>query len=519
MAPSYKFLNDILTENSRMLPGKICIKFEGRELSFSELENRVNQLANAFISLDLKKGDRIAILSRNSLPFIEVYWTAATIGLIVVPINFRLISKEVLYLINNSEAKVIIAQEEFVPIIERIIQDIPSIKHYIGIDFNKGLWKSYEALVRTQSSQSPRVEVQQDDLISIMYTSGVTNLPKGVAISQQNWLASARIHGDVLGIQSNDICLIVNPLFHVAATWPMLSHFYVGGSIVLLSSFDLAKIVETLEKDSITTFNTVPTVINELLQIPEIERRNFSHLKWIGYGGAVMPVELLKKGIQIFGNKFIGFYGLTESSGAVTCLLPDDHLIQDSKGNFIRIHSCGKPMKGLEVKIGDEFGRPLPPDRLGEFMLRGETISHSYWKLPEVTAQTIKDGWFETGDLGTIDEDGFFYFVDRKKDIIISGGENISSREVEDVIYRHPGVLEAIVIGVPDQKWGEAVKAVIVKKPGYEVSEDEIIQLCRQNLAGFKRPKSVDFVDALPKTSSGKILKRAIKERYVKKNN
>jgi acyl-CoA synthetase (AMP-forming)/AMP-acid ligase II len=515
---SHKILTNILPENCRKFPDKTCVKFENEELSYSELEHKTNQLANGFLSLNLKKGDRIAILSRNNLPFIEIYWAAAKIGLVVVPINFRLISKDVLYMVNDSGTKVVMAQEKFVPVIEPIIKNIPSVEYYIGIDFEQAQWKNYKDLFIGQSSQPPKVDIQEDDLISIMYTSGVTTLPKGVAISQKNWLSSTRIHADVLDIQKEDICLIVNPLFHVAATWPMLCHLYAGGSIVLLSDFDPERIIDTLEKDAITTFNTVPTIINELLQIPGIEKRNFSHLKWIGYGGATMPIELLMKGMRIFGNKFIGFYGLTESNGAVTCLLPNDHLIQDPMGNFLKIRSCGKAVKGIEVKIGDEFGEELPPGQLGEFMLKGETIINSYWKLPEITAQTIQNGWFETGDLGSVDEEGFFYFVDRKKDIIISGGENISSREVEDVIYKHPAVLEAIVIGVPDQKWGEAVKAIVVRKAGYEVSENEIIELCRQNIAGFKRPKSVDFVDFLPKTASGKIIKREIKEKYLKKS-
>lgn len=513
---SHKILTNILAENCRKFPDKTCIKFENEELSYSEIEHKTNQLANGFLSLNLKKGDRIAILSRNNLSFIEIYWAAAKIGLVVVPINFRLISKDVLYLVNDSEAIVFLTQQEFTPIIEPIIKDIPSVKHYIGIDFDSKQWKNYADLFKNQSYQFPEIDIKEDDLISIMYTSGVTKIPKGAAISQKNLLTSAQIHADTLSIQSNDISLIVNPLFHVAATWPMFSHFYAGGSIVLLSNYSPEKIIETLERDSITTFNTVPTIINELLQIPGIEKRNFTHLKWIGYGGATMPVELLMKGLQIFGNKFIGFYGLTESSGAVTCLFPDNHLIRDHMGNFSKIRSSGKVMKGLEVQVSDKLGNKLPPGKLGEFILKGEPIINSYWKSPEITSKTIQNGWFRTGDLGTVDDDGFFYFIDREKEIIISGGENISSREVEDVLYKHPAVLEAVVIGIPDKKWGEAVKAVIVRKPGCEVSEDEIINVCRQNLASFKRPKSVDFIDAFPKTASGKILKRIIKEKYIK---
>jgi acyl-CoA synthetase (AMP-forming)/AMP-acid ligase II len=371
----------------------------------------------------------------------------------------------------------------------------------------------YEDVIQLGRENPPQIGVSGEDIVCIMYTSGTTALPKGVVITHGNWLASAKYHCKAFDIREDDRSLIVNPLFHVAATWPMYSHFRVGGSIVILPRFDPERVLITLDAERITTFNTVPTIINELLQCPNVRELDFSHLRWIGYGASTMPVELLKRAIEKFGNRFAHVYGLTETNGAVTVLSPEDHQRRDGSGDLSKIRSCGRAIEPIGVRIVDDSGDDRKPHEIGEIVVKGDCVIREYWRLPEATAQTIPDGWLRTGDLGTMDEEGYFYVLDRKKDIIITGGENVSSREVEDVIYLHPGVLEAAVIGVPHPKWGEAVKAFIVRKKGHEVIEEALETLFRKKLAGFKRPKAIQFVDSLPKSATGKILKRELRNQ------
>ncbi len=504
---------EIIERNARIRPDKVAVKFERLSLTFEDLNTRTNRLANSLLKIGLEKGDRVAVLARNCPQYIELYWAMARAGLTIVPINFRLIGKEISFIVNDSGARAFFSGNDFVCGVESVRGEMPVLTHLIALGFPSGDWMSYDELIQTGREGPPRTIVHTEDVICIMYTSGTTSFPKGAVITHGNWLASARYHCNAFDIGEEDKCLIVNPLFHVAATWPMYSHFYKGGSVVLLPSFDSERVLSTLDKEKITTFNTLPTIINELLQVPKIKEFDFRHLKWIGYGGSTMPLDVLKKSIEIFGNKFLHVYGLTESNGAVTRLPPEDHQKRDASGRLSKIRSCGRAIDPIGVRIVDESGKDKKPDEIGEIVVKGDCVINEYWGLPEVTVQTIQDGWLSTGDLGTMDEEGYFYIVDRKKDIIVSGGENISSREVEDVIYLNPGVLEAAVIGVPHPKWGEAVKAILVKKKGYEVTEGEIEDLCRKNLAGFKRPKSIDFVDSLPKSSTGKILKREIRKQ------
>ncbi|MBW2146580.1 MAG: long-chain-fatty-acid--CoA ligase [Deltaproteobacteria bacterium] len=503
---------EMIERNAGIRPDKVAVKCKGLSLTFEDLNNRTNRLSNSLLKMGLGKGDRVAVLSRNCSQYVELYWAIAKAGLIIVPINFRLIGKEISFLVNDSGAKAFVSGKEFVSGVESVRGEMPVLTHLIVIGPPSGDWMSYDELIQMGGEDLPPSIVRVEDVLCIMYTSGTTSFPKGAVITHGNWLASARYHCGAFNIGEGDTCLIVNPLFHVAATWPLYSHFYIGGSVVLLPSFDLEEVLSTLDKEKITTFNTVPTIINELLQSPTIREFDFRHLKWIGYGGSTMPLDVLGAAVEIFGNKFFHVYGLTESNGAVTRLPPEDHLRKDASGSLSKIRSCGRAIDPIGVRIVDESGRDKKPHEIGEIVVKGDCVINEYRGLPEVTAQTIQHGWLRTGDLGTIDEEGYFYVVDRKKDIIISGGENISSREVEDVIHRHPGVLEAAVIGVTHPKWGEAVKAVIVKKKGCEVIREEIENLCRKNLAGFKCPKSIDFVDSLPKSSTGKILKREIRK-------
>ena len=437
----------------------------------------------------------------------EAYLAAAKGGFALVPINYRLIGREVAYIINNSEPITLIYEEEYQGLVKITSSDISSVKNFIPMS-------RYEELISKSPAHEPEVLISEEDIVCIMYTSGTTGLPKGAVMTHKNWLSHTVNMVLELNISSEDVTLNVTPFFHVATIWPMLTHLYMGGTNVILSRFEPKAVLETLERERITTCNLVPTMIIQMLECSDINRYDLSSIRWLGYGASPMPVEVLRRAIAIFGKKLVQVYGLTEACPLLTLLPAEEHILEGPKAR--RLTSCGREIINVEVRVVDEGGKDVAPGRVGEIIARGDIIIKGYWRMPEETASTIRDGWLYTGDLATVDEEGYIYIVDRKKDIIISGGENISSREVEEALYSHPAVLEAAVIGVPDKVLGEAVKAVVVLKEGVRATEAEIIEHCKGRLAGYKRPRSVDFVESLPKSAAGKILKRELRERYWK---
>jgi long-chain acyl-CoA synthetase len=316
-----------------------------------------------------------------------------------------------------------------------------------------------------------------------------------------------------LGINPNDITLHVKPFFHVGPIWPMLSHFYMGGTNVVIRGFGPKAVLETIEKEKVTNINTAPVMILRMLNYPRLKRYNLKSLRLLIYGASPMPVEILKKALAVFGNIMTQNYGSTEGI-VLTRLEQKDHILNGTDSRIRRLGSCGKGGINVEVRVVDEKGDDIAFGQIGEIIARGDHIMGGYWKRPDETANTLKDGWLYTGDLATVDDEGYIYVVDRKKDMIISGGENIYPREIEEVIYTHPAVSEVAVIGVPDSEWGESVKALVVPKPGKDITEEEIMDICKRDLASYKKPKSVEFVKDLPRTPSGKILKKELKKKY-----
>ena len=508
-------LDEILLKNANSNPEKLAVVDMGTSTSctYDELNARVNRLAHALTDAGVSKGDRVAIVQHNCLEYIEAFFSIFKIGAVLTTFDYRVAPRELLYLLNDSKANTLIIGENYLNLISPIRSEISTVRNFICIGQGAENMQSYNELVSTYPTTEPVANIDENDLSTLYYTSGTTGLPKGVMMTHKNLTVAMMNMLKALPVTSEDITLHTSPFSHIAPIWPLLDHCYVGGANVIVRGFEPKVVLEAISEHRVTTWNTVPTVILRLIEYPELDRYDLSSLRWIGYGASPMPIEVLKKAILKLGNIFTQVYGATETY-IVTVLPKEDHVLDGPENKLRRLRSCGKSLDGLEVRIVNKQDKDTEPGETGEIIVKGDSVTPGYWELPGETAKAIKQGWYYTGDLATIDEEGYIYIVDRKKEIIISGGENVSPREVEEVIYKHPSVFEVAVIGIPDEKWVEAVKAVVVLKEGKTATEEEIIAFCKQNLARFKAPKSVDFTDSLPKTASGKISRKEIKDKY-----
>ncbi len=508
-------LNDILLHSLIRTPHRIAVicHTSGATLTYVELNRAANQLSNALINIGVRKGDRLAIAQHNCLEYIVTFFAAAKIGAVLVPLDHRVKQRELTHLLNDSGAVVLFFGVDLTESVNSARSALTTVKHIIRIGKDDALAPPFNVFYSSYPTSEPVVDVYENDLATLHYTSGTTGRAKGVMMTHKNLVAGMKIMLAALPVTSEDITLHTSPFSHIAAEWPLLTHCYVGGTNVVVAKPDVETILSAIQIDKITTWNTVPTLIQRVLQYPSLTEYNLRSLRWIGYGASPMPIEVIKRAIHEIGNVFVQVYGSTETQ-ILTLLPKEDHVVEGPANALRRLRSCGKALSGCSVRVIDTLGQNVVAGETGEIVAAGDSVTKGYWNLPQETAQAIKDGWFYTGDLATIDEDGYIYIVDRKKEIIISGGENISPREVEDVIYSHPAVLEVAVIGMPDEKWGEAVKAIIVPKEGQKVTAEDIIIHCKQNLARFKVPKSVEFVKSLPKTTSGKIARKELKTGF-----
>ena len=509
-------LGDLIRRNGRLFPDNTAAIFEGRRFTWREFDERVNRLANALIGLGIRREDHVAILAKNCNEYLEMYFACARNGSICTALNYRLSSRELHYVIDNSEAKVVIVSDEFLDTLEDIRPDLKMPAHYIVIGQTPEGMKSYDDLISEASPEPPSIERHEDDVVLQMYTSGTTGLPKGAMLTHRSLLTIAAGCSFGMQFQAGDCILMVAPLYHMAAGMTSLATILQAGPILLHRDFNPVAILDDMEGGEVTTVLLIPVMLNFLLQMPDIEKRDFSNIRAIVYGASPMPVEVLRKGMEIFQCDFVQGYGQTESSAVLSILNAEDHVLDGTPEQLKRLGSAGREVFGTEVRVVDENGNDVKPGQIGEVIGKGKNIMKGYWKMPEATAEAIRDGWLHTGDLATVDEGGYIYILDRIKDMIISGGENVYSREVEEVLYEHPAIAEAAVIGVPDEQWGETVKAIVVLKEGQEASAEEIIDFSRERLAGFKRPHSVDLVDSLPRNLSGKVLKKILREPYWK---
>lgn len=508
-------LGDLPRNGAMFFPDNIAIVYENTRLTYREFNNRVNRFANALAALGYRKGDRLCVMADNCSKYLEVYFGAAKIGMCVTPINLRLGDQELAYIINHCEAILFVAGDGLEERVVKMKGEMKNIREWITLDNPVEGFLDYEELLARASGTEPDQDlhdVREEDLAVLMYTGGTTGLPKGVMLDHRSCILSGLTSALAMEFTKKDSTCYVLPIFHVS-WWPILAIFLTFGKVCINRKPNLAKIFELIQNEKCTHINLVPTIYGWMVDNPDVDKYDLSSLRLCSYAGSPFPTEVLKKCIKKFGNKFCQGYGATETAGAaIGMLAQEDHHLDGPKSKYLV--SAGKPSPCSRVKIVDDKDKTLQPGEMGEICAKGKHIMMGYWKNPEANRNALVNGWYHTGDIGYMDEDGYLYMTDRKADMIISGGENVYPAEVENVIYRHPAVFECSVVSAPSEKWGEIVQAVVVLRPGTKASEEEIIEHCRKILAGYKCPKAVAFWDSIPKTIVGKIIKKDIKAKF-----
>jgi acyl-CoA synthetase (AMP-forming)/AMP-acid ligase II len=487
------------------------MSFRGRQTTYAELDRHSSQVANGLIREGLKPQTRIALLDKNSDSFFEVMFGAAKANDVPVAVNWRLAPAEIAYVINDATAEVLFVGEPYFSTIEAVLGEMKTVRKVIALSGSHPDWEPYDGWRDRQSPVDPNLPIDVEDVALQLYTSGTTGHPKGAQLTNANLLTlMPTVLGEWGQWSDRDVTLVCMPLFHIAGSGYACINFYAGAKAVIVYDIVPAEILSVIAEHRVTKTLFVPALLLFLLSTPEIQQTDLSSLDQIIYGASPIPLDLLRSAMQAFKCNFAQVYGLTETTGAITWLAPEDH---DPNGSA-RMRSCGKPHGSVELRIVDALGRDVPVGEVGEIICRTPQNMKGYWNLPEESARTIRDGWLYTGDAGYLDEDGYLYIHDRIKDMIVSGGENIYPAEVESALFGHSAVADVAVIGVPDDVWGESVKAIVVKKPGADVTTEELMAFARERIAHYKCPKSVDFVETLPRNPSGKILKRVLRAPY-----
>jgi acyl-CoA synthetase (AMP-forming)/AMP-acid ligase II len=511
-ASGMRVVADIARHHGKTKPNDIALIYEGRKTTYAALDRRTNQVANGIIAAGIAPQKRIAFLDKNSDNFFELFLGTAKSNTVLVGVNWRLAPPEIAYVINDAKAEALFVGHEYLPTLARIRAELTTVKLIVVIGGAGDGYPDFDAWLGQQGDADPNLPIDGQDVAIQLYTSGTTGHPKGVQLTNDNIMHGASlIRSGTYGTWGDhEVNIVCMPTFHVAGSNWGLVGLYAGATDVVLREVDPTKILAAIREHKVTKAFFVPAVILLLLQHPECPTTDFSTLSLIGYGASPIPLELLRQGVATFKCGFVQCYGLTETTGTVVALLPADH---DPAGTP-RMRSCGRPLPGHEIRILGADGEAKGPGEVGEILIKGPLVMKGYWNLPEATAKAIKDGWFYSGDAGYTDEDGYLYIYDRVKDMIVSGAENIYPAEVESALFGHPAIADVAVIGVPDPKWGEAVKAVVVLKAGASATAAEIIAFAKERIAGYKCPKTVDFVEALPRNPSGKLLKRELREPY-----
>ena len=489
-----------------------AIEFEGRSITFGELDRRSSQVAQALRAVGVGAGDRVAFIDKNGPEFFEVTFGLAKLNAVSVAVNWRLAPPEMAQIIEDAKAAAVVVGPEFHAHIEKVESELSGVRTIVAVG-GHDRWTDYEAWIADQPADDPGEAGGPDDVAFQLYTSGTTGLPKGVMLTNDNFFGVVAGTSGQWRFTPDSVNLALMPMFHIAgAGWSMVG-LVNGCRTVLLRDVDPARIIQVIPEFGITNAFMVPAVIQFLLMTPGVESCDFSTLRALVYGASPITDKVLVKGMETFGCEFIQVYGLTETTGAITQLDGVDH---DPENRPHLLRSCGKPYPWVEIRVVDAAtGEDVEVGTVGELWTRSAQNMKGYWSNPTATAEAItEDGWFKTGDAGFFDADGFVFLHDRVKDMIVTGGENVYPAEVENALMQHPAIADVAVIGVPDGKWGEAVKAIVVKAPDTDPSEEEIIAFARERLAGFKLPKTVDFAEVLPRNPSGKLLKRELREPY-----
>jgi len=502
---------DIIRTHGAERPDAVAVEVGERAATFGELDRRSSQLANALSAAGVEPGHRVASIDKNSMEFFEITFGLAKIGAVNVAVNWRLAPPEMRQIIDDAQAPVLFVAPEFYEHVEKIEGDLATVRTIVALG-DHPRWVSYERWIAGQPDTDPGYRASGGDVGVQLYTSGTTGLPKGVMLTNDNFFKGVAGTAAQWRFDETSVNLAMMPTFHIAGAGWALVGLYFGCRTVVLRDVDPAEILRVIPEKGVTNAFMVPAVIQFLLMTPGVESTDFSTLRAIVYGASPITEEVLRKGLETFGCEFIQVYGLTETTGAITQLDGADHDPVD-KPKLLR--SAGKPYPWVEMRVVDtDTGEDVPDGVVGELWTRSHQNTIGYWNNPEATAAALtEDGWFKTGDAGYI-EDGYVFLHDRVKDMSVSGGENVYPAEVENALMKHPAVADVAVIGVPDERWGEAVKAIVVRAEGTDPTPEELIAFAREHIAGFKVPKSIDFADVLPRNPSGKLLKRELRAPY-----
>lgn len=498
-------LADIVVHQAKHQPDHVALSFAGKSTTYGELDRLSNRVAHGLVAGGIRPGSRVAILDKGSDVFFQICFGVAKARAALVPLNFRLAPPELHFVLQDCEAEILYVGNEFLETAQLLKQSLPSLKRIVSIsDFPQ--WRDGFSQADTGIKQ------EGDDVCLQIYTSGTTGNPKGAQLTNDNMLSSLPraigVYGD---LSERDVLLVAPPLFHVAGCGTGILGMLAGARNVIVRDFVPLDVLNTMKQEGVTVALFVPAMIQGLVSAIEPEVAELPLFRTLVYGGSPMPKAILARAVRAFPDAgFVQIFGLTETTGVIAALDSADHKSPDLGDGSC----CGRPLDGVELKIVDGNGKDAAPLQTGEILCRSSQVMKGYWKLPAETAHAMSDGWFRTGDVGYQNEQGYFYICDRVKDLIVSGGENIYPAEIENVILNHPYVADAAVIGVPDPRWGESVKALIVTKRGNSQDTASILDHCRNYLAGYKIPKSIDFVESLPRNSSGKVLKRELRKQY-----
>ena len=495
-------------------PDRPALRWDGHEMTFRQLDERSSRVAQALAAAGVGPGDRVAVLDKNSPEQVELFFGAAKLNAVPTPVNFRLAPPEVAVIVNDSGAPVFVVGHEFAPLVEAIAGNLGDTRIVIIDDARPDDPDSFAGWRDAHPADDPQAPQAPDDVAYQLYSSGTTGRPKGVQLTQANLDAGLALYPDAMGLGPDSVSLVAMPLFHIGGGGWLLAGLALGATSVLVRDIVPADLVDLLERDGITHGFLVPAVLQFMLAVPGVADHDFSRLHALLYGASPISEQVLSDSIRTFGCEFLQAYGLTETTGTVVLLPAADH---DPAGpNRHRLRAAGLPVAGSTVRVVDAAtGEDAAVGDVGELWISGPTVMKGYWNLPEATEEAIRPGgWFRSGDAGYFDEDGYLYLYDRVKDMIVSGGENVYPAEVENALMSHPGVSDVAVIGVPDERWGETAKAMVVRAPGPEATEAELIAWCRDRLAVFKCPTSVEWLEALPRNPSGKVLKKDLRAPY-----
>ena len=494
----------MLLRNVHEHPDRLAVISGDKRYTYKTFNERVNRLANALSREGVSKGDKVAYLLNNGSEFVEISFALSKIGALSVPLNFRLKEEEIGYIIENSDSSYLFFGPEFKETIAKLIPRLKLVKKTIQV----GGSGEYEELLKSAPSKEPSFLVLEEDEHSIMYTSGTTGLPKGAVHTHKSRIWNSLNMLVDTGLRAGEVFAITTPMFHIAAGHTMLlSNVFIGSTLVIIRSFSLPEFFEVIQKERITAFFAVPTMFGRMVEHPQVKNYELGSLRLLFTGGAVIPVELKEKITKVFPHATLDdLMGLTEG-GPLTTFLPHRDALR-------KPGSVGRAHFSQMVRVVNDRGEDVSGDEVGEIIVKGPAVMKGYYKNPEATAKTLRDGWLYTGDLARVDEEGYQYVAVRRTDLIVSGGENVYPAEVERVLLLHPKVREAAAIGIKDKEWGERVMAVVVLQEGERPAEEEILDFCKEKLAGYKRPRQVAFVAELPKNQLGKVLYKELRDRF-----